>query len=408
MQLGDLQNEVIAAQQRPFSRLAGLEDYEITKEHKLFWKKSAKQRLNHAVHGLRKAVSYTIDDDIIDFLRPSVENWAPTWNQRALFNACLNARPRHNNMWIEWNDNIPIGPHSRDTTPTKKRPLKTVSCLTGWHIYTLRSSFQFREGHVNRAYAVEPGECFHFENYYDAGGDYPTVPDHRTIPAELSARHTRWRESNYIQRVGISRLSGSTDLWASQRIFGADGSTYLPAHEDASEKLKRVWFLGDGEREFSPDMQSIMGHRWRIGLNNYVDDIPANNRTVAFSQRTEAYKMAWLTAIMSLMNFDWFVETTQDTGPQGSKPLRGDITPFNSHHTVLLKLPKTKGRVILPRQLQRNVQFGVRRHEVAGHPRHYRDKYGQVYKTIYVRPHERGDAKLGRVTKDYSVVKDDG
>jgi len=39
---------------------------------------------------------------------------------------------------------------------------------------------------------------------------------------------------------------------------------------------------------------------------------------------------------------------------------------------------------------------------------YYRDKYGQIYKTIYVRPHERGDAKLGRVTKDYSVVKDDG
>ena len=39
MQLGDLQNEVIAAQQRPLSRLAGIDGYEFTKGHKNFWKK---------------------------------------------------------------------------------------------------------------------------------------------------------------------------------------------------------------------------------------------------------------------------------------------------------------------------------------------------------------------------------
>ena len=43
MQLGDLQNEVIAAQQRPLSRLAGIDGYEFTKGHKNFWKKSSDQ-----------------------------------------------------------------------------------------------------------------------------------------------------------------------------------------------------------------------------------------------------------------------------------------------------------------------------------------------------------------------------
>ena len=155
MQLGDLQNEVIAAQQRPFSRLAGINGYESTKEHKNFWKKRSKQRLNHPLHGLRKAVTYKISDEIIEFLRPSVEKG----NQRALYTACLNARPRHNNMWIEWAAHNPLNERG----------------LTGWHIYTYNSVFQFRGGHVARSYAVKPGECFHFENYYEVGSYHPVV-----------------------------------------------------------------------------------------------------------------------------------------------------------------------------------------------------------------------------------------
>ena len=60
MQLGDLQNEAIAAKQQPFAKLIGMEEYQHTKEHKIFWKKKSKQRLNDPIHGLRKAVSYTI------------------------------------------------------------------------------------------------------------------------------------------------------------------------------------------------------------------------------------------------------------------------------------------------------------------------------------------------------------
>ena len=152
-------------------------------------------------------------------------------------------------------------------------------------------------------------------------------------------------------------------------------------------------------------MQTIMGKRWRIGLNNYIEDIGQNSKDIPIYH--EKHKMAWVVAIMSLMNFDWFVEEPQNADIQGIKPMRGNVKPFDSHHTVLLKLPRTKGRVVMPKQPPRTESYGVRRHEVAGHKRHYRDEFGQVYKTVYVRPHERGNAKLGRITKDYAVVKDD-
>ena len=387
MQLGDLQNEVIAAQQRPFSRLAGINGYESTKEHKNFWKKRSKQRLNHPLHGLRKAVTYKISDEIIEFLRPSVEKG----NQRALYTACLNARPRHNNMWIEWAAHNPLNERG----------------LTGWHIYTYNSVFQFRGGHVARSYAVKPGECFHFENYYEVGSYHPVVEKNQQMTGndkfykQLGAPNL----SRLPKRVGISRISGSTDIWASDRVYEQDGSTYQPSQIKANDQLNGIWFLGDPEGEFSPDMQTIMGKRWRIGLNNYIEDIGQNSKDIPIYH--EKHKMAWVVAIMSLMNFDWFVEEPQNADIQGIKPMRGNVKPFDSHHTVLLKLPPTKGRGVMPEQPSRTESYGVRRHEVAGHKRHYRDEFGQIYKTVYVRPHERGNAKLGRVTKDYAVVKDD-
>ena len=74
---------------------------------------------------------------------------------------------------------------------------------------------------------------------------------------------------------------------------------------------------------------------------------------------------------------------------------------------MVLKLPKTNGRIINPKGPRRAEAYGVRRHEVAGHERNYRDAHGNIYKTIYIKPHWRGDASLGTITKDYVVEKDD-
>jgi hypothetical protein len=41
-----------------------------------------------------------------------------------------------------------------------------------------------------------------------------------------------------------------------------------------------------------------------------------------------------------------------------------------------------------------------------GHRRVWTDKHG-IQKETWVKPHVRGDAKLGRIYKDYNVVKND-
>ena len=168
-----------------------------------------------------------------------------------------------------------------------------------------------------------------------------------------------------------------------------------------------LMFLGDHEATTSNDISGLL-ERWSGGFNDYVCDIPenVNGGYEIHTGRINQNKYARLIAMMSLMNYDWFVEEPQVLDVQG-KRLKKEMTPHDSHVRVKLTLPKTKGRVIMPKQPKRTEFSGVREHEVAGHNRHYKDEHGNIYKTVYIKPYTRGDASLGVVTKDYVVEKDE-
>ncbi len=112
MELGDLQREVSAAWQKPYVRLHGLEGFEISKQYKVGMKKITHDQPRK----IANAVKYEITDEIIDYLRPSVERG----NQRALATALFNAKPRHYNMWLELRD-----------------PYSTQNGLAAWHVTTM-------------------------------------------------------------------------------------------------------------------------------------------------------------------------------------------------------------------------------------------------------------------------------
>ena len=172
----------------------------------------------------------------------------------------------------------------------------------------------------------------------------------------------------------------------------------------SDRRLKALEFLGDLEGEFAPDIQDAIFDRWGHGWNNLIEDDPVNLKRLVRND-DHMHRMSWVIALLSLMNYDYFVEEPQVSDPQGIKVKR-DFTPHDSHYRVKLLLPKTKGRVIVPKQPKRQESYGVRLHDVAGHKRHYRDANGIVYKVVNIRPHQRGNAKLGVITKDYVVEKD--
>jgi len=375
MELGDLQREVAAAWQKPYTRLHGLYRYEISKQYKVL----AKKTLHDRPRMIANAIKYEITDEIIDYLRASVERG----NQRALATALWNAKPRHYNMWLEMRD-----------------PYSAQGTLLGWHITTMTevmNEIGNRDGvYRGKRRKVEAGNCFSFERYYQVNSDH--------LEEDLQHRDAMYRYRNdYTSRhVGIDPTALTTDIWSK------DGPLMTFRHTDETRKSDRrhkaLMFLGDLEGEFSPDLFDPIVDRWGQGMNNLIEDRPENVQLVQ-RQLVVKHKMSWVIALLSLMNYDYFVEEPQVMNPQGIKVKR-KTTPHDSHIRVKLLLPKTKGRVIVPKQPKRHESYGVRLHDVAGHKRHYRDANGIVYKVVDIRPHQRGDAKLGVITKDYVVEKD--
>ena len=377
MELGDLQREVAAAWQKPYTRLHGLYRYEISKQYKVLAKKTLRDRPRM----IANAIKYEITDEIIDYLKASVERG----NQRALATALWNAKPRHYNMWLEMKD-----------------PYSAQGSLIGWHITTMTEVMndvviQETDGVPRgKPRKVEAGNCFAFERYYQVDSNYL-----REDMLDRDAMY-RYRNDYTSRRVGMDPIALTTDIWSQ------DGPLMTFNHTDETRKLDRrhkaAMFLGDVEGEFSPDLFDPIVDRWGQGMNNLIEDRPENVHLISQMQRVQ-HKMSWVIALLSLMNYDYFVEEPQVLDPQGIKVKR-KVTPHNSHIRVKLLLPKTKGRVIVPKQPKRQESYGVRLHDVAGHKRHYRDANGVVYKVVDIRPHQRGDARLGVITKDYVVEKD--
>ena len=386
MELGDLQREVSAAWQKPYVRLHGLDGFQISKSYKIGIKKITHDQPRK----IANAVKYEITDEIIDYLRPSVERG----NQRALATALFNAKPRHYNMWLEFRD-----PYSRQNG------------LVAWHITTMLSIMLNRDGFdtsnnlasagrkVYRSAKVDPGNCFSFERYYEVTHDHIHLDKQRRREyGSLTDKSV----SKVRPIVGMDSNSLTTDIWSEKGPLMHFEKTEMQSVSD--RQVKALLFLGDLEGEFAPDIRDAIFDRWGQGWNNLIEDDPVNLKRM-MRREDHTHRMAWVIAILSLMNYDYFVEEPQVGQLQGAKVKR-NITPHDSHLRVKLTLPKTKGRVILPKQVQRSESYGVRQHEVAGHYCHKRDEHNNIIKSWYRRPHTRGDAKLGVITKDYVVEKE--
>ena len=100
-----------------------------------------------------------------------------------------------------------------------------------------------------------------------------------------------------------------------------------------------------------------------------------------------------------MLNEPW--TTKEVTKLRGTNSVNTQITPFDSYYKVKVTLPREKAVRAATQAFKRVAPFGKRQHEVMGHKRQYRNELGEVYKTVYIKAHKRGDPKLGIITKDY-------
>jgi len=365
MELGELKQEVIHAVQKPYVRLHGLDRY----HNPAPWKASMKKGVKENTQRLQSSVVYEITNEILEYLEPSVVKG----NQHQLYKAMLNGKPRHYNQWIEFD----LG------------HLYEGEGLQAFHVYSTqfvgrvenrRVGTQWDAALVGHRKDVGFGDVYLINHYY---------------------------ETFQKKKVGFHPYSSKTCVWSLSGRYIDESSTGMTEEEkrERENATLALWLLGDNYRKFSNDMQPLID-RWSGGLNDLIMDLPENKVRELVADKININRYARLIAILSLMNYEWFVEEPKDLGIQGQK-FKQEVVPGDAHHRIVLKLPKTKGRVIVPKMPRRSEPYGVKRHEVSGHERKYRDSHGNVYKTIYIKPHWRGDERLGTITKDYVVERDD-
>jgi len=108
-------------------------------------------------------------------------------------------------------------------------------------------------------------------------------------------------------------------------------------------------------------------------------------------------------SLLSTLNFDWIVDGTEP-GEEGQRVRVEPDVPFNSHSEIQINLPKEKGVELALEKFHRASPLGIRRHWVRAHNRVIR-KDGVPVRVIRVSEHQRGDAKLGTVTHDYVLER---
>jgi|TARA_R100000482_G_scaffold31773_1_gene10333 hypothetical protein len=367
LELGQLKQEVIHAIQKPYIRLGGLEEF----HHPKAWKAHVKKMVRERTNRIQSSVTYEISNEILEYLEPQVEKG----NQHQLYKAMLNARPRHFNQWIEFD----LG------------HLYPGFGLTGFHV---RESPEIaiinEQNELIGKKRCERGDVYVIEHYHEEV--YGTRDETTTLfPAKTA--------------VALYPINVKTCLWSLSGQYIEDNARGQV--QTFKSRFFPLMFLGDHEATTSNDISGLL-ERWSGGFNDYVCDIPenVNGGYEIVTGRINQNKYARLIAMMSLMNYDWFVEEPKVLGVQG-KRLKKEITPHDSHVRVKLTLPKTKGRVIMPKEPKRTEFAGVRQHDVAGHWRHYKDEHGYILKSVYIKEHKRGDPSLGVITKDYVVEKDE-
>ena len=357
LELGQLKQEVIHAIQKPFIRLGGLEDF----EHPKGWKVHVKKTLRERTNRIQSSVTYEISNEILEYLEPQVEKG----NQHQLYKAMMNARPRHFNQWIEFD-------------------LGHLYPECGLNGFLVRESPEIaiinKQNELIGKKRCARGDVYVIEHY------------HEEVYGTRAA-------------VALYPINVKTCLWSMSGQYIEDNARGKV--QTFKSRFFPLMFLGDHEATTSNDISGLL-ERWSGGFNDYVMDIPenVNGGYEIHTGRINQNKYARLIAMMSLMNYDWFVEEPKVLGVQG-KRLSKEITPHDSHVRVKLTLPKTKGRVIMPKEPKRTEFAGVREHGVAGHWRHYKDEHGYIYKSVYIKAHKRGDPNLGVITKDYVVERDE-
>lgn len=340
---------------------------------------SGKRAADRCYKAIRKATRYVIDDDLLAFLVPLCAEI----NGRNLLAAITESRLPHPAVWIEWDEikrQTLMRQHTKDVGKTAMfAPLDDIMPHVGYLL-------------TEQGGEDDPtwwGQAF--VNGQNIGDMARSLPD-RTCLAPLAFAVHPNLDSPLRDVIQIEQVS-PTSMEASIR----DGYEHLNDElHMASAAIGKGYMMS---RDSWPDSQSLMDIFSGLSCVQSYSSEWMNQRHsdnwVNLSNDLVNGDARFLVCLLSVLNYDWIVKDDVEVKAVARRMRRGKVMPRSSHVTLRIDLPKVRGMTMLPTA---HVDGASRRqHEVRGHWRRYR----RSGKRVWVRSHQRGDAALGVVTKDY-------
>ena len=111
--------------------------------------------------------------------------------------------------------------------------------------------------------------------------------------------------------------------------------------------------------------------------------------------------LRFVITLINLLNYPWVKKEVVTARPQ-QRSKSPQVTPSDSYYRCKINLPKPEG-VVSRGNEPRTDSYGKRLHQVRGHWRVFRNDEGEFVNRTWIKAHQRGNAKLGVVHKDYQL-----
>jgi hypothetical protein len=173
---------------------------------------------------------------------------------------------------------------------------------------------------------------------------------------------------------------------------------YYPLHKTKPEILKSVSYV-DFLSKNKEHLIFIKPKKHLIDIFN-IELLDSYAKNIKVYEDALDFMTNYACQVCKLINYDWIV--TSKTEPSKNKArrktIRGHSIPIVEHQTIEINLPKHKGQEIRgTKPFTSDMGTPKREHDVRGHFRYYK----QTGMKVYVKPHRRGNEKVGRIYNDY-------
>ena len=376
---------------------------------------------------IRQAIRFEVTPELLETAYQLSLDDFHTLNDRV-----KSARPCHDLMWIEWDENVrqeimgaPYTHFSRIgylVTPTNPRATKGSNLdiddghyFTGF--YDIRDESQYDKFYGGERWDFNKGIWSNPMGFTLKTSEFSSLEINKIFDVYGYEEHLKSPQTNKSKKI-LENDSRTYDLlvthfadiicWLGREWYLK--TTGLVKNEPGWTKKEASRIMDEVLLNYDSDTIEIMRRlcgiqtrtmRWAVSEEKWQagwdqDDEFMSGITKASTSAIDG-DLRWLLTIFWMINYNWIVISEPRKATKG-KIRHGKVRPLNTFHRLKLALPKE--HIIIKAN---EIGYGTPKsqHDVRGHFRVLKNPH----RRIWIRSHKRGDPSLGVIMKDYVLDK---